>query len=284
MTRLVLSPSVVTTTASASSIPASRSSFRSMPWPTTKPPVQLSPSRPRASSFSSRTVTSQPEPCSCSATAEPTRPHPTTSAFTFSAYSSGALCRRELLVEHRLRERDDQHLARRPPEDVVDRRREEPRLPAPPRRGAEDDQVRVDLRGVRDDRLADRARTDRRPLHRHVEVGAEQLRLRERRLGALLLLEQRRVERLVERDANDVQRTHLRVVLGRELDGGGHHLLADHPELHRHDDPLELRSGHDRSLVRRLDALEQPFTAREAAADEDGEPRQQPERTCVARG
>ncbi len=35
-----------------------------------------------ASSFSSRTVTSQPEPWSWSATAEPTRPHPMTIAFT----------------------------------------------------------------------------------------------------------------------------------------------------------------------------------------------------------
>jgi hypothetical protein len=80
MIRLVLSPSVVTTIASASSMPLSRSSCRSMPWPTTKPPVQFSPSRPRASSFSSRTVTSQPEPFSCRATAEPTRPHPITIA------------------------------------------------------------------------------------------------------------------------------------------------------------------------------------------------------------
>ena len=60
-----------------------------MPWPTTNPPVQLSPSRPSASSFSSRTVTSQPEPCSSSATAEPTRPHPITIAFTAGAAYSG---------------------------------------------------------------------------------------------------------------------------------------------------------------------------------------------------
>ena len=65
ITRFVLSPSVVTTTASASSMPASRSSVRSMPCPTRKPPVQCSPSRARASSFSSSAVTSQPEPCSC---------------------------------------------------------------------------------------------------------------------------------------------------------------------------------------------------------------------------
>ena len=59
-TRFVLSPSVATTTASASSIPASRSTSSSMPWPTMKPPLQSSPSRLSASSFSSIAVTSQP--------------------------------------------------------------------------------------------------------------------------------------------------------------------------------------------------------------------------------
>ena len=55
-----LSPSVVTTTASASSIPAVRSSWMSIPWPTWNSPVQSSPSRPSASSRSSITLTSQP--------------------------------------------------------------------------------------------------------------------------------------------------------------------------------------------------------------------------------
>ena len=53
-----------------------------MPWPTTNPPVQCSPRRASESSFSSRTVTSQPDPASWSETAEPTRPQPITSAFT----------------------------------------------------------------------------------------------------------------------------------------------------------------------------------------------------------
>src|SRR4051812_24495226 len=174
----VLSPSVVTTIASASSIPASRRRVRSIPWPTVKPPVQASPSRPRASSFSSTTVTSQPDPSSWSATDEPTRPQPITIAFTAAQrtpWRAGAASsdRRQLLVHHGLREGDDQHLARGLAEDVVDRRREEPRLAPPARSRAEDDQIGVDLECVLDDRGADRARSDRRPLDRHAVVDAE---------------------------------------------------------------------------------------------------------------
>ena len=85
ITMFVLSPSVATTTASASSIPASRRSGRSMPWPTRNSPAQSSPSRPSASSRSSIDETSQPARRSSSATAEPTRPQPTTITFTRSA-------------------------------------------------------------------------------------------------------------------------------------------------------------------------------------------------------
>src|SRR5580765_9113568 len=42
MTMFVLSPSVATTTASASSIPARRRTSMSIPWPSTKPPAQSS--------------------------------------------------------------------------------------------------------------------------------------------------------------------------------------------------------------------------------------------------
>ena len=62
-----------------------RAGAASMPWPTMNSPVQSSPSRPSASSRSSITVTSQPAARSCFATAEPTRPQPTTITFTDSA-------------------------------------------------------------------------------------------------------------------------------------------------------------------------------------------------------
>src|SRR5687767_8659578 len=108
----VLSPFVATTTASASSMPASWSTLMSIPWPTMKPPGQSSPSRPSASSASSMAVTSQPDLASFFATFEPTRPQPTTIAFTDSVYAHG------LLFQDALRVGDDHHFARRLAEDV----------------------------------------------------------------------------------------------------------------------------------------------------------------------
>src|SRR6476659_1818213 len=144
ITMLELSPSVATTTASASSMPASRSSGRSIPWPTRNSPSQSSPRRPSASSRSSTTETSQPASRSSFATAEPTRPQPTTITFTRPSLAQCPCVSSrggELLVEYTLREGDDQHLAGRLAQDEVDRGREEARLPPPARRGAEDDQV-----------------------------------------------------------------------------------------------------------------------------------------------
>ena len=69
------------------------------------------------------------------ATAEPTRPQPITTPSRLMSVS------RSPSSQHALREGDDQHLARRLAEHVVDGRREEARLAAPARRGAEDDQV-----------------------------------------------------------------------------------------------------------------------------------------------
>src|SRR5207253_6519215 len=80
------------TTASASSIPAARRTSVSIPWPTMKPPAQWSPSRPRASSFSSTAVTSQPSWSSWSAIDEPTRPHPITIAFIRFRVLRGSIC------------------------------------------------------------------------------------------------------------------------------------------------------------------------------------------------
>src|SRR5271154_4394397 len=100
------------------------------------------------------TLTSQPAPRRSIATALPTRPHPITSTFTRASVAQPALPGSddtELLVHHLLREGDDQHLARRLPEDEVDRRREETGLPPPARRGPEDDQVDAALAGVVDD-------------------------------------------------------------------------------------------------------------------------------------
>jgi hypothetical protein len=81
ITRLVLSPSVAAIRTSASSTPASSSTFASMPWPSTSGWRQSGPSRLRFSSSSSITVTSQPSSARVRARVAPTRPHPITIAF-----------------------------------------------------------------------------------------------------------------------------------------------------------------------------------------------------------
>ena len=148
------------------------------------------------------TVTPSPA-VSCSATDEPTRPHPITIAFTLGRYS-GTARSPPTPVHDRLGEGDDQDLARRLAEHEVDRRREEARLPPPARRRAEDDQVGVDLVGLLDDRPADRAGADGRSARR-TAFWAEELRLRERGSARSSCASIARRGRL-ERDADHVER------------------------------------------------------------------------------
>ena len=115
-------------------------------------------------------------------------------------------------------------------------------------------------------------------------VRAEELRLRQRGLGTLLLVEELAVERLLQRDPDHVQRLHLRRVLGRELDRRREHLLTDDPELHRHEDALEGDRRLDRVLVRGRDLLHQPLAVGLPHRDEDDEAEREPRRPCVARG
>src|SRR5687768_13348190 len=176
MTRFVLSPLVATTTASASGTPARRRISASIPWPTMNPPAQRAPRRARASSCSSIAVTSQPSSARSRATAEPTLPQPITTSFMASGY----------VLEHTLRERDDEHLAGGAPEHVIDGRREERGLAPPARRRADDDQIGSSLHGLVDDRPAERARADGHRLDADAVLLAEQHRLGERR-GRLLL-------------------------------------------------------------------------------------------------
>src|SRR5207244_4285050 len=164
ITTFVLSPSVETTTASASSIPASRRTALSMPWPRTNPPVQFSPRRLRADSLSSTAVTSHPSAANRFAIVEPTR------------VGTGLLC-------------------------------------------------------LLDDGLPDRAGPDRLPVHIDTVVCPEQLRLGERRLGPLLLVEQLRVDRKLHRNPDDVESLDRGSPFLCELDRRGDHLLADVAQL-----------------------------------------------------
>ena len=67
-----------------------------------------------------------------------------------------------------------------------------------------------------------------------------------------------------------------RAVLTRELDRGRDHLLADDPELHRHEDAAEVRHGHRLQLVRRRHALREPFAVRAAHGHVDDEADEEP--------
>ena len=87
------------------------------------------------------------------------------------------------LLERSLGEGDDEHLARRVAEDVIDRRREEPRLPPPSRRRAEHDQVGAVVARLVDDRVADRAGDDRVCDDLDAVLLAERPGLGERRFG-----------------------------------------------------------------------------------------------------
>src|SRR5262249_15562019 len=119
-----------------------------------------------------------------------TSTHVSTSSRAYCS-SRGSIGR---LLQHALRERDDQHFARGLLQDVLDCRREEARLAPPARRGAEDDQVGARAARLLHDRLADRARTHGRAANLDAVVGAQRTRLLERLRGARLLLGERRVE------------------------------------------------------------------------------------------
>ena len=112
--------------------------------------------------------------------------------------------------------------------------------------GAEHDQIGVGLLGRLHDRVADRPGADRSALDHDALVDTESDRLLERGRSPFLLVLELRVERLVERHEDDVQRHDRCATLLRELDRGRDHLLADLAELHRHED---LRAERTRSSL-----------------------------------
>ena len=238
ITMFELSPSVVTTTASASSMPASRSSWMSMPWPTWNSPVQSSPRRAERVLALVDDAHVPARPCSSRATALPTRPQPTTITFMRGQRSAQDVPRpatrpcsqgRELLVEHPLRE-TRRSAPRRAPGGA--RSRPSARRSATGGASAARSRARSGRRPTRGP-----ASTIASPIARARTVVADDL-------DAVLLAEQpapRRARprraapraRIARRSARssgtriDVQRLDERAVLARELDGGRDHLLAD---------------------------------------------------------
>src|SRR5204863_8591827 len=99
-----------------------------------------------------------------------------------------------VFFEHALRERHYEHLAGRSPQDVLDGRGEEARLAAPPRRGAEDDQIRVPLARLVDDRLGDAPRPPGLADDLDAVLRTERTRLLEGLGGTLLLALEHRVD------------------------------------------------------------------------------------------
>ena len=83
-----------------------------------------------------------------------------------------------------MRERDDEDLAGRLLEDVVDRGGKEAGLPAPAGRRPEDDQVGSLLGRLLDNRLPDRTGPDRAALHEDAVIGAEESIAEAKLLGA----------------------------------------------------------------------------------------------------
>ena len=220
---LVLSPDVATTAASAVSMPARTRYPPPLRGRRRTPPFQHAPSRASASAFSSTVVTSQPSSASCCATAEPTRPHPMTTAFIDERSP-------RVMRSHRMPfgEGHDEHLARGVAHDVVDGRREEPRLAAPAWRRSEHDQVGARPLGLCDDRVADRACDDRPGDHLDAVVRPDRARLGHGLLGTPAnVLGQRPSSGNARGTRTTKIASTRRPALLRERDGRGDHLLAD---------------------------------------------------------
>ena len=219
-----------------------------MPCPTTKlaGPVARRAARARPRSRRS-TTTSQPSPVELerdrradAAAADRSRPSARTQRSAVPSIRSG---RGESPLEHALRERDDQHFRVRLPQHVVDGGREEARLAPPARRRSRARSGRAPpSAAARTIALADRARAD--------GAAARRARRGRRRAPSPPRATPRPASSFATSSASSACSSGTRItcsastrgaaLLG-EPDRGRDHLLADLPELHRHEDPREVR-------------------------------------------
>ena len=199
-----------------------------------KPPAQREPSRASASSFSSTAVTSQPSSARSRATAEPTLPQPITTSFMTSAYRP----RGRLAGRRRRGPRTVRCGARSRP--WARRRRDWRR-----QRGEEPRTIRSEPRSTACSTIArpsERARTvtgsTRTPFS-----SPSSTRLRERGGRLLLELESGASSSWSSGTTITKSASTRALALLRQRDRGRHHLLADRPELHRHEHAPELGAG-----------------------------------------
>ena len=232
-TRFVLSPSVATTTASASLDPClAKHLRRPSPWPTTKPPFQPSPSRASASSFSSTAVTSQPSAVELLGDGRADAAATDHDCLHGQERSgpSGPSCRPPRARPAGRRRRAPRTARCGARSRPSARRTATAGASAAPSRGRSGRRPR--FARLLDDRFADRrgrGRSRRRPRRRFL---AERARLVERRGGALLARPSSGASSgSVERHPDHVKRLDRRAALLRELDRGRDHLLADGPSF-----------------------------------------------------
>ena len=113
-------------------------------------------------------------------------------------------------------------------------------------RGDEPRTTRSDRLALRllDDRVPDRARTHDLAVHLDAVVRAERASLLQRRVDPRRHVRRKlALELEPPRHANDRDRVDRRAALLRERDRRRDHLLPDVAELHRHEDPLEIRGA-----------------------------------------
>ena len=252
-----MSPSVATTAASASAIPARSSTSMSIPCPTTKPPRQRAEPRERVLVLVDARSRPSRRAASSFATDEPTRPQPMITAFT-AQRSARRRVTRSNTPSGNATTSTSQRAFWSTWSTVGEKNRDWRR-----QRGDEPSTIRSASRRVASSTIAwpiERARTisaaprrrSPRPSARASSsdaVGA---------LGDVRRAAARRAGTLA-RHAHDGDRLDGRVALLRERDRRGDHLLADVAELHRHEQPLERRPRGQRRD--RVDVLEQATLA-----------------------
>ena len=226
-----------------------------MPWPTRNSPVQSSPSRPSASSRSSIDAR-RPSPRPQAPARRRIRRGRSRRENLHAAQRSSA-CRRggsgrgssSSITCCGKATTSTSHGAWRSTKSTVGEKKRDCRR----QRGEEPSTIRSASMLARavDDRAPDRARADGRATTSTPSSSPSSARLRERASARASVLGIGASSGRSSGTRINVQRLDRARRARRELDRRGDHLLADDPELHRHQDAAEVRHDDKRLLVRR---------------------------------